>query len=279
MNHDGDDTFWPPNKVGYKNPPKSSQFKKGKSGNPRGRPPKKKQETKSHVDKSTMETVLKVALREVTVREGEDISKTPVVAAVIQTMAAAAMKGNVQAQKAFVELVDRARKDQTAQVLDDHEFWRNYAATYDSYVEALHKAKEPLPEYLVHPDDLEFEEGRHVTVKGGDPVEATRNRNLLIQFRDVLMLQSEQDRRYYPFKEEYERDTSIFISDVLLIHINSFLPKRMQLSDNQIQFRQWKIMCLPNRMLEQQLKARLSDLGATYRRNQTTWLVRLGLRN
>lgn len=29
-------------KVGYKNPPKSSQFKKGQSGNPNGRPKKKK---------------------------------------------------------------------------------------------------------------------------------------------------------------------------------------------------------------------------------------------
>lgn len=28
-------------KVGYKKPPKKSQFKKGKSGNPKGRPPKK----------------------------------------------------------------------------------------------------------------------------------------------------------------------------------------------------------------------------------------------
>ncbi len=27
--------------VGYKKPPKKSQFKKGKSGNPKGRPPKK----------------------------------------------------------------------------------------------------------------------------------------------------------------------------------------------------------------------------------------------
>ncbi len=28
-------------KVGYKKPPKNSQFKKGKSGNPKGRPPQK----------------------------------------------------------------------------------------------------------------------------------------------------------------------------------------------------------------------------------------------
>ena len=29
------------NEVGYKKPPKNTQFKKGKSGNPKGRPPKK----------------------------------------------------------------------------------------------------------------------------------------------------------------------------------------------------------------------------------------------
>ncbi len=32
------------NKVGYRRPPKSEQFKKGKSGNPAGRPPKRKPE-------------------------------------------------------------------------------------------------------------------------------------------------------------------------------------------------------------------------------------------
>lgn len=32
---------WDEYEVGYKKPPKTSQFKKGKSGNPKGRPPKK----------------------------------------------------------------------------------------------------------------------------------------------------------------------------------------------------------------------------------------------
>lgn len=32
---------WDEYAVGYKKPPKTSQFKKGKSGNPKGRPPKK----------------------------------------------------------------------------------------------------------------------------------------------------------------------------------------------------------------------------------------------
>lgn len=39
MPNDSDDKK---DKVGYKNPPKNTQFPKGKSGNPKGRPPKEK---------------------------------------------------------------------------------------------------------------------------------------------------------------------------------------------------------------------------------------------
>lgn len=276
MSDDENDSFWPPEKVGYKNPPKSRRFSKGKSGNPRGRPPKRKPDPKPLVDKSGMESALSAGSQLMNVSIGETFTALTAYDVVLQKMLAAAVKNNIPAQKAFLERVDRARKDKATEIEKDHSFWREYAATYDKYVESLLKMGESLPEHLVHPDDLVFEDGHHVTLRGGDPVEATHNRTSLIRFRDVLMLQSEQDRRYYPFKEEYERDTSIFLSDVLLIHINSFLPKRMQLSDNQIQFCQWKIMCLSNSALEQKLKTGLSDLGASYRRNQTTWLLRLG---
>lgn len=273
MSDDENDSFWPPNKVGYKNPPKSRRFTKGKSGNPRGRFPKKKTDPKPHVDKSTMETVLKVALREVTVRDGEDISKTPIVDAVIQTMAAAAMKGNVQAQKAFVELVDRARKDQAAEIQDDHAFWRDYAATYDKNVEALLKTGEPLPEHLIHPDDLVFEEGRHVTVRGGDPIIATRNRNLRVRFREVFILQAEKDRRHF-CKASSEKHPPIFVSDYLVMQINASLPKRMQLDDTNLIARALRAQTFGKTELEKQLRIKWAELEIPEARSLITPPIR-----
>jgi hypothetical protein len=271
MSDDLSDPFWrPPYDVGYKKPPESRRFVKGKSGNPRGRPTKKKPDPKPLVDKSTMESILKVSLREVTVRDGDHLAKIPAFDAVIQTMAAAAMKGSVPAQKAFVELVDRARKELASEIKEDHEFWRNYAVTYDKYIAIYQKAGTPLPEGLPHPDDLVFEENYPVMLRGGDPIVAAQNWSTMVRFRDVLMLQAEQDVRCYPSKEEYQRRTTIFVSHYLLVDTNSRLPKRMQLGEDQIHFRMCSISCLRKRTLEERLRAGWADLGVPYAPNQIT---------
>jgi hypothetical protein len=58
-------------------------------------------------------------------------------------MAAAAMKGSVSAQKIFVELVDRARRERATEICDDHDFWRTYAANYGEHIAALQKRGNP----------------------------------------------------------------------------------------------------------------------------------------
>lgn len=260
MSDDDNDSFWPPQTVGYKNPPKSHQFRKGKSGNPHGRPPKKKPDPKLLVDKSGMESALRAGSQLMNVSIGETLTELTAYDVVLQKMLAAAVKNNIPAQKAFLERVDRARKDKTTEVENDHSYWREYAVSYNKYAEALIKTGEPLPEHLVHPDDLVFEEGRYVMVRGGDPIIAAQNRDFIIRFRDLFILQSVYDRRYYPF-EKHERNTAIFISDILYTHANSCLPKRMQLSESQIVFRLFKHEALPKRILEQHLKRGWVDLG------------------
>ncbi|AEI04040.1 hypothetical protein OCA4_c29310 [Afipia carboxidovorans OM4] len=237
MSDDENDPFWPPPyDVGYKKPPKSQRFVKGKSGNPRGRPPKKKPLPEPLVDKSTMESILTVSRRKVTVRDGDTSAKLTTIDVVLQTMAVTAMKGSVPAQKAFVELVYRARKDQATEIQNDHTAWRNYVATYNECVETFHKARKPLPEDMPHPDDLVFEEGEFVMLKGGDPIIAAQNRNLMTRFRDVLMLQAEKDRRTF-WKENPKQPLPIFVSEYFATHINACLPKRMQLDDAHLLFR------------------------------------------
>lgn len=271
MSDDIRDLFWrAPYDVGYKKPPESRRFAKGKSGNPRGRPAKKRPDPKPLVDKSTMESILKMSLREVTARDGDDLTRITAFDAVLQMMLAAATKGSVPAQKAFVGLVDRARKEQAAEIKEEHAFWKDYAATYDKYTAALQTAGQPVPEGLLHPDDLMFEESCHVMVRGGDPLIAAKNRDAMIRLRDVLMLQAEQDVRCYPSEEKYHHRTTVFVSHYLLVHINSCLPKRMQLSGGQIQLRMWNNSSFGRRKLEDHLKAGWANFGVRYERKQTS---------
>lgn len=270
MSDDPRELLWrPPYEVGYKRPPENRRFAKGKSGNPRARPSKKAPDPKPLVDKSTMESVLRVALREVTAREGDNLTKISAFDAVIQTMAAATMKGSVAAQKIFVELVDRARKERTTEICDDHEFWRNYAANYGEHIAALQKTRKPVPDNWPHPDDMVFEDGEHVKFMGGEPAIAVKNRKTIARFRDVLMLQAEMDRRCF-LRDNPGQASPIFVSDYLVVHANSCLPVRKQLHDSRLLTRILQIQALRKAELQRQLKKNWAEFGLTLAPNGTT---------
>ena len=94
MTNDSDDKK---DKVGYKKPPKHSQFPKGKSGNPKGRPPKEKKIFHlALIDIMGEEITLKVG--------GEDVTMT-LQEALIKKMMLDSMNGKQTATKNFIEIM------------------------------------------------------------------------------------------------------------------------------------------------------------------------------
>ena len=84
--------------VGYGNPPKSTQFKKGQSGNPKGRP---------KGSKNLRTLVLDELCELVQVRENDKVTKISKMEAVLKSTMAKAIKGDLGAIRAILDLAER----------------------------------------------------------------------------------------------------------------------------------------------------------------------------
>ena len=95
--------------VGYGRPPAATQFKKGQSGNPKGRPKGRKSVGK----------IFRDALhRIIEVREGERIRAMPKIEAVIEFNLNKALKGD---HRSFAKLMDVANKLGIVELLPDEQ--------------------------------------------------------------------------------------------------------------------------------------------------------------
>jgi hypothetical protein len=81
--------------VGYKKPPKHSQFKKGQSGNPNGRP---------RGSTNIRAVFQKVVERRVSIRRGENVCKASVVEAMFLAISERAAKGDSKAFNSVMKL-------------------------------------------------------------------------------------------------------------------------------------------------------------------------------
>lgn len=88
--------------VGYGKPPKASQFRKGQSGNPRGRPRRRP---------SLAEAALQQLYRYVSVR-GEPGKKVLGIDALVQNLAALAIQGNMRAFRMLLDVLKTLPPDE-----------------------------------------------------------------------------------------------------------------------------------------------------------------------
>jgi hypothetical protein len=140
-------------RVGYGNPPKSSRFVKGQSGNLGGRPPKTVSAStggESEYDAMFLEELK----RQVSVREGESIVKTTVERAATRAILLKAAKGDVKAfvaVKAKREAIDERRRVQKGELL---RVVSDYKRDMTQELRLRTKLRVSGPEIIPHPDDV-----------------------------------------------------------------------------------------------------------------------------
>jgi hypothetical protein len=92
--------------VGYRRPPRHTRFRKGRSGNPGGRPRRAPTERAKAL-------ALREAYRKVTVKEGDRTFALPAIQAILRSQVMLAAKGNLQAQRAVLAAIQTIEEENT----------------------------------------------------------------------------------------------------------------------------------------------------------------------
>jgi hypothetical protein len=162
----------------YRNPPIEHRFRKGVSGNPRGRPRKTRALVSTKIggqpgigfEDRIKSLAIEEAYRLITIREGDRTERIPVIQAILRKVAVAAANGNTRAQQNYLNLLIGAEADRrvaTMELLktavDYKEHWHHVLA------EGARKGTTG-PEPVPHPDDviIDYDTGK---IRFDGPVE------------------------------------------------------------------------------------------------------------
>jgi Family of unknown function (DUF5681) len=154
----------------YRKPPVANQFKKGASGNPKGRPRKKAVPGFGALGGGIADRfgamALDEATRPVTVREGDEVSEIPAMQALIRTMFRAAAQGDTRAGRQLLEVTARAESERTRVAMKALEHAIQWKQKYGPIFEQREREGLDPPDIYPHPDDVIINETGEVRYDG-----------------------------------------------------------------------------------------------------------------
>jgi hypothetical protein len=156
----------------YRQPPAEHQFKKGVSGNPKGRPKKKAvQPGGNALGSGAVDRLSAMALAEanrpIPVREGDEASEIPAIQAVLRTMFRAAAQGDTRAARQLLDVVGRAESGRAMAAQENYVRARKYIEEFRPIFEKHEREGRDPPHIYPHPDDLLIDEHTgDVTIDG-----------------------------------------------------------------------------------------------------------------
>lgn len=141
--------------VGYGKPPEQTQFKVGQSGNPSGRPRKKKDSELPALD-LTRTYIKREGRRMITIREGGKAKSVPVIEAVMHAMSIKAMQGSIMAQRTVLDHQLKEDARVRAEREERFKFWQDYVRDTKALFAKAAARGDPPPELYPHPSDVQL---------------------------------------------------------------------------------------------------------------------------
>lgn len=216
--------------VGYKRPPVETRFKKGQSGNPKGRPKSTVPTGASLAD----DLILREAERLITVREGDRTRETTTIEAILRAQTKSAAGGNAYAQKHIIERYDRAARAKQADVAEFIAKAEGYIERCRSEIAEAEACGAPPPRLLPHPDDIVIDRETGVRILGPIDEDEAAKVEETCRMRDALLMQEALDHRLADevraMNPSYEPGLSLVFAQLL----DRCVPPRMRLSDGEM---------------------------------------------
>jgi hypothetical protein len=146
----------------YRNPPIEHRFRKGVSGNPRGRPRKIRALVSTKIggqpgigfEDRIKSLAIEEAYRLITIREGDRTERIPVIQAILRKVAVAAANGNIRAQQNYLNLLIGAEADRRVATMELLKIAIDYKKHWHHVLAERARKGTTGPEPVPHPDDV-----------------------------------------------------------------------------------------------------------------------------
>lgn len=238
---------------GYGRPPEASRFKKGKSGNPRGRPRKAEPDLKLS-DQPVLEAARRAAAKKIKLREGDQTREVPAYEALMEAAVTHGIKGNARYAGMAIDYIRQADEAYARDLAHSVALWTTYKEYYSAQLDEARRAGIPEPEVYPHPDDIVIDIKTGPKFLGPWDDEENKQIQHTVRTCEVFLMQDQLDRRSAtrldgsPVKEP---GTALYVFNA----INESLPPRLKYSDSAIFRLQRQFQSMSKRALLKELYA------------------------
>jgi hypothetical protein len=236
--------------IGYGQPPRSTRFKKGQSGNLKGRPPKKSANRKpTSIFSQIAALATAIVRRPIKVREGGKEREIDSVEGILLQLQRKGLTGDVPASRLLLEYVERHEMAEQERLAEQaakeagertlvRKHWEEKLRESAQTLDRAERLGLPVPVVYPHPDDIVFDADDRMHIKGPICVESAAYCAELAARQEFWLAHIAYDhwlrKRWQAAHPACASNRWMLVSELSLWTDRALLPERMQLSEGDI---------------------------------------------